>query len=102
MWLVSEGIELSEVFATSKLHQLEMGPDQSRTYFWPTVNKGQTRLWPLYFLTQTENILFDPKGKKLKSLGFLVEIFQTQPNLIQTPKKNDVSQPGPITNSNPV
>jgi len=29
-------------------------------------------------LTQPEDIFFDPKGKKLKILAFLGEIFQTQ------------------------
>jgi len=57
---------------------VEMGPDPTRAYFWPTVNKRPTRLWLEYFLTWPEDIFFDPKGKNLKKLAFLREIFQTQ------------------------
>jgi len=62
----------------NKLHQkiLEMGPDPTRAYIWLTFNKRLTRLWPGYFSTQPEAIFFDPKGKKLKNLTFLGEIFQ--------------------------
>jgi len=37
---------------------IEMGPDPTRAYFWPAVNKRPTRLWPRYFLTQPEAIFF--------------------------------------------
>jgi len=55
---------------------VEMDPDQTRAYFWPAVNKVQTRLWAGYFLTRLDEIFFDLKGKKLKQLRFLGEIFQ--------------------------
>jgi len=42
-------------------------PDPTQAYFWPTVNKGLTWL-VLFELTQRD--FFDPKGKKLKKLGF--------------------------------
>jgi len=56
---------------------IEMGPDPTRAYFCPTVSKRPTAfdfgtLWP------NSKIIFDPKWKKLKNLGFLGEIFQTQ------------------------
>jgi len=53
-----------------------MGPDPTQAYFWPAVNKRPTWLWPGYFLTRSEEIVFDPKSKKLKNLGFLGEIFK--------------------------
>jgi len=58
-----------------------MGPDLTRptwAHFWPAINKRQTRLWPGYFLTQYNEIIFDLKSKKLKNSGFLGEIFLTQ------------------------
>jgi len=64
------------------------GPDPTRTYFWPAVNKRPTQLWPRYFLTQPNEILFDPKGKKLKKLTFLGEVFQ-----IHTQTTNGWSDP---------
>jgi len=54
---------------------VEMDPDPTRAYFLPAVNKRPTRLWPGYFPTWPEAIFFDPKGKKLKNLTFLGEIF---------------------------
>jgi len=51
-----------------KASQLEMGPDPTRAYFWPAVNKRPTRLWPGYFLTRPEEIFFRPEGKKLNNL----------------------------------
>jgi len=42
-----------------------MGPDPTRAYFWPTVNKRPTRLWPGYFPTRPEAI-FWPEGKKIE------------------------------------
>jgi len=38
-------------------------PDPTRTYFWPSVNKRPTRLWPGYFLAQHEEIFLSQKGK---------------------------------------
>jgi len=43
----------------------------------PARYKRLTRLWPGYFFDSTRWDFFDPKGKKLKNLGFLEEIFQT-------------------------
>jgi len=57
-------------------------PNPTQAYFWPAVNKRLTRLRPTYFLTQPEEIFFDPKGKKLKKLIFLREIFQIQTHTI--------------------
>jgi len=70
----------------------------TQAYFWPAVNKRQTRPWRGYFLTRPEEIFFDPKVKKMKNLTFLGEIFQTQtidgwPNLIRV----KIFWPGPIT-----
>jgi len=59
-----------------------MGPDPTRAYFWPAVNKRPTRLQPGYFLTWPEEIFFDPKGKKLKKSTFLGEIFPIQTQTI--------------------
>jgi len=40
-------------------------PDSTQAYFWPVVNKGMTRLWPGYFLTQPNEIwkIWDFIGK---------------------------------------
>jgi len=55
------------------------GPDLTRAYFWPTVNKRpDPSMTAGYFLNQPKEISFEPKGKKLKQLGFLGEIFETQ------------------------
>jgi len=83
-----------------RLLKLEMGPDPTRAYFWPAVNKRPTRLWPRYFSTRPKEIFFDPKGKKLKNLTFLGEIFQIQTQTINGwPKLTKVKKfwPGPIT-----
>jgi len=45
---------------------VEMGPDPTQAYFWPTVNKGPTRPWPRYILTWPEAIFFYPKQKNWK------------------------------------
>jgi len=74
-------------------------PDPTRAYFWPAV-KRPTRLRPGYFPTQPEEIFFDPKGKKLKNLTFLGEIFQIQTQTINGwPDPTWVKNfwPGPIT-----
>jgi len=54
-----------------------MGPDPTRAYFWPTVNKRLTRLWLGYFLTRPEDI-FLPEGKKIEKFDISGENFQTQ------------------------
>jgi len=77
---------------------LEMGPDLTRAYFWPTVNKRPTRLRPGYFPTRPEEeIFFDPKGKNLTFLG---EIFE-----IQNPNHKWLTWPDPshkkLTQPNP-
>jgi len=70
--------------------------DPTWAYFWPAVNKRPTRLWPGYFPTRPEAIFFDPKGKKLKNLMFLDEIFQILTQTINGwPDKK--FWPGPIT-----
>jgi len=60
--------------------QLEMGPDQARAYFWPTVNKRLTRLRPGYFLTRPKEIFFDQKGKKWKIWHFRGNFPNSNPN----------------------
>jgi len=62
--------------------ELEMGPYPTRAYFWPAVNKRPNHLRPGYFLTRLEDIFLDPKGKKLKNLTFLGQIFQIQTQTI--------------------
>jgi len=66
-------------------------PDPTQAWFWPAVNKRPTCLWPRYFLTQPEEIFFWPRGKQLKILGFLGEMFQTQ-------NQRWLTQPRLITN----
>jgi len=84
------------------------GPDPTRAYFWPATNKKLSRLWPQDCLTPvlsdpTRRDFFDPRGKKLKNLTFLGEIFQIQTQTINGwPDLNRVKNfwPGPITNHN--
>jgi len=45
-------------------------PDPTQAYFWPAVNKRQTRLWPGYFLTSTQRDFYWPKGKNWKIWHF--------------------------------
>jgi len=59
-----------------------MGPDPTRAYFWPAVNKRLPRLWPGYFPTWPEEIFFWPEGNKIEKLTFLGEIFQIQTQTI--------------------
>jgi len=54
-----------------------MGPDATQAYFWPAVI---TRLTHIFDPTQRD--FFDLKGKKLKNLVFLGEIFQNQTQTI--------------------
>jgi len=78
-------------------------PDSTRAYFWPAVNKRPTRLWPGYFPTRPEAIFFDPKGKKLKNLTFLGEIFWILTQTINgwpDPTRVKIFWPGPITSAN--
>jgi len=49
-------------FRKTKGFDLEMGPDPTQAYFWPTINKRPSCLWPGYFLIQPKEIFF-PKGK---------------------------------------
>jgi len=79
---------------------IEMGPDPTRAYFRPAVNKRPTRLWPGYFPTRPEAIFFYRKGKKLKILTFLGEIFQILTQTINgwpNPTRVKIFWPGPIT-----
>jgi len=75
-WEWGDYFNLEIVRRLARDPDLEMGPDPTRAYFWPAVKKRPTRLWPGYFPTLPEDILFDPRGKKLKNLTFLEEIFQ--------------------------
>jgi len=85
-----------------------MGSVPTRAYFWSAVNKRPTRLQPKYFPTQPEEIFFDTKGKKLKILTFLGEIFQIQTQTINgrpDPSHKKLTRvknfwPGPITIQN--
>jgi len=49
---------------------LEMGPDPTRAYFWPTVNKGMTPAFDRGIRGPNLMIFFRPKGKKLKYWDF--------------------------------
>jgi len=71
--------------------------DPIRAYFWPAVNKRPTSLWPSYFLTQPKEILFDPKGRKLKNLGFLGKIFLSQTQTKDGWPGSKFLKPEPIT-----
>jgi len=42
------------------LFNYEMGPDLTRAYFLPTVNKGPIHLWPGYFLTRPDTDVANP------------------------------------------
>jgi len=73
----------------------EMGPDLTQAYFWPAENKRPTRLRLGYFPTRRD--FFDSKGKKLKNLTFLREIFQIQTQTIYgwpNPSHKKLTQPG--------
>jgi len=55
------------------MFELEMGPDPTRAYFWPAVNKRQAHIWPRYFLTRPDVIFLTLKEKYwkiLKNFGF--------------------------------
>jgi len=86
---------------TLNVFKLEMGPDPTRAYFWPAVNKRPTQV--LSDPTQPKVIFFDPKGKKLKNLPFLGEIFKIQTQTINVwPDPTWIKKfcPRPITNLN--
>jgi len=42
---------------------LEMGPDPTRAYFWPAVNKRLACLWPGYFFTQPQDVFLIRREK---------------------------------------
>jgi len=46
-----------------------MGPDPTRAYFWPAVNKRPDHLWSGYFLTQPKEIFLN-RREKIEKLGF--------------------------------
>jgi len=55
---------------------IEVGPDPTQAYFWPT--SDSSIFWP------DPMSFFDPKGKKLKKSGFFGEFFKPKggwPNL---------------------
>jgi len=81
-----------------QMSKLGMRPDPTRAFFWPAVNKRPTQLWLGYFLTQPNEIFFDPKGK---NWGFLGENFQTH-NTYQRRLTQTEHVPRPITNPNMV
>jgi len=66
---------------------IEIGPDPTRAYFWPAVNKKPTRLWPGYFLTQIEVIFLTLKEKIEK-----FDIFRVN---FPTPYHRQLSRPDP-------
>jgi len=108
LWIFTGKQKKGLVSSQRVVHRDGQWPDQTQAYFGPAVNKRPTRLWPGFFLTQPEEIFFEPKGKKLKNLALLVEIFQTQtingwPNLTR-PKPQKINStwvkkfwPKPIT-----
>jgi len=55
-----------------------MGPDPTRAYFWPAVNKRPTQV----LFDPTWRDFFWPEGEKLKKLTFLGEIFQIKTQTI--------------------
>jgi len=70
---------------------VDMGPDPTRAYFWPTVNKRPTRLRPRYFLTQLEEIFFYSKGLKIEKFNIFRGNF---PNLNSNQKWLTWPDPG--------
>jgi len=59
--------------------KVEMGPDPTRAYFWPTVNKRPTRLWPRYFPTRSN--FFWSEGKKIEKFDiFRGNFLNSNPN----------------------
>jgi len=60
--------------------QVKMGPDLTRDYFWPTVNKRRTRLWPGYFLTRPKEIFLTWSEKIEKFDVFRQNFTNSNPN----------------------
>jgi len=73
-------------------------PDPTWAYFWPAVNKRPTCPLTQVLFDTTRWDFFDPKGRKLKNLGFLGEIIQTQTKAMLTwlnPSKEKLTRQGP-------
>jgi len=68
----------------------EMGPETTRAYFWPGVNKRPTLLWPGYFLTRPHEIFLTRKVKNWK-FGILKGKFS---DAKPKPKMADLIRPG--------
>jgi len=51
---------------TTRPHGLKMGPNLTRAYFWPAVNKRPDRHWTGYFLNQPEEIFLSLREKNWK------------------------------------
>jgi len=75
----------------------EMGPDPTRAYFWPAVNKRLTPLQPGYFLTQLEENILSWREKIEKFDVFWRNFPNSSPNhkwLTQPePQKIDPTRP---------
>jgi len=87
-------VQLSLLLSSRDGHRL----DPTRAYFWPAVNKRQSSLQPGYFLTRPKDIFFDTKGKKLKNLTCLGEIFQIQTQIMNgwpNPSHQKLTLPNP-------
>jgi len=92
--------------AMTEWSKVEMGPDPTRAYFWPAVNKRPTRLRPRYFLTRPEEIFFDTKDKIEKFDVFRGNCRNSNPNhkWLTRPEPQKIKPtrvknfwPGPIT-----
>jgi len=60
--------------------RLVMGPDPTRAYFWPAVNKRPARLWPRYFLTWAKEIFLTRREKIEKFDVFRRNFTKSTPN----------------------
>jgi len=75
-------LEQSDLFKHTdpQTNRLEMGPDPTRAYFWPAVNKRLTCLRPWYFLTQHEES-FLTQSKKIEKFDIFTGNFpNSNPN----------------------
>jgi len=81
--------DIKLVFSFGTVSQLEMGPDPTRAYFWPAVNKRPTRLQPGYFLTR-------PEGKKIEKFDVFRGNFNPNHKWLTRPEpqKIDPTWPG--------
>jgi len=61
-------IKKGKIFSIIRSYKVEVGPDHTRPYFWPVVNKWSTRIWPGTFLTHPEDI-FLARREKIEKLG---------------------------------